>query len=82
MPSIRIGRWAPTGRTSRASTATARYQYQAGYTLFSPLFADDTGHPTGNTFPILTVFRTDNRSRYDGLSVHLQANVRAASAWS
>jgi hypothetical protein len=25
--------------------------------------------------PNISVFRTDNRSRYDGLSVHLQANV-------
>ena len=44
-----------------------RYQYQAGYTLISPLYANDV--------PDITVFRTDNRSRYDGVSVHLQANV-------
>jgi hypothetical protein len=51
-----------------------RYQYQAGYTLFSPLFASDTATQQQNV-PDLSVFRSDNRSRYDGLSVHLQANV-------
>jgi len=40
----------------------ARYQYEAGYTL--PADA-----------PSLTLFRSDNRSRYDGMSVHLQGNV-------
>ena len=52
----------------------ARYQYKAGYTLFSPLFAQDTAAQQQNV-PDTTVFRTDNRSRYDALSVHLQANV-------
>jgi hypothetical protein len=51
-----------------------RYQYEAGYTLFSPLFAQDADTQQQNV-PNLTVFRTDNRSRYDGLSLHLQANV-------
>jgi hypothetical protein len=51
-----------------------RYQYQAGFTLFSPLF------PSGVTdqqagVPNITVFRSDNRSRYDGLLLHLQGNV-------
>ncbi|HTQ58239.1 MAG TPA: carboxypeptidase regulatory-like domain-containing protein [Bryobacteraceae bacterium] len=52
----------------------ARYQYQAGYTLFSPLFPNDTPTQQQNV-PDLTVFRSDNRSRYDGLSVHLQGQV-------
>jgi len=52
----------------------ARYQYQAGYTLFSPLFASDLATQQQNV-PDLTVFRSDNRSRYDGLSLHLQGNV-------
>jgi outer membrane receptor protein involved in Fe transport len=52
----------------------ARYQYQAGYTIFSPLFAQDTATQQQNV-PDITVFRTDNRSRYDALSLHLQANV-------
>ncbi len=54
--------------------AYRRYQYQAGYTLFSPLFAQDSDTQQQNV-PDITVFRTDNRSRYDGLSLHLQANV-------
>ncbi|HVN03308.1 MAG TPA: carboxypeptidase regulatory-like domain-containing protein [Bryobacteraceae bacterium] len=50
-----------------------RYDYQAGYTLFSPLFASDTAAQQASV-PDMTVFRSDNRSRYDGLSVHLQGN--------
>jgi hypothetical protein len=52
----------------------ARYQYRAGYTLFSPLFAQDIETQQQNV-PDATVFRSDNRSRYDALLVHLQANV-------
>jgi hypothetical protein len=52
----------------------ARYEYEAGYTLFSPLFASDIATQQQNV-PNLTVFRSDNRSRYDGLSLHLQGNV-------
>jgi hypothetical protein len=46
-----------------------RYEYKAGFTLFSPnpSFQSDV--------PDLTVFRSDNRSRYDALSLHLQGNV-------
>ena len=51
-----------------------RYQYQAGYTLFSPLFAQDLSTQQQNV-PNVAVFRADNRSRYDALSVHLQADV-------
>ncbi|MDR3703654.1 MAG: TonB-dependent receptor [Candidatus Sulfopaludibacter sp.] len=54
--------------------AYRRYQYQAGYTLFSPLFAQDAATQQANV-PDIAVFRTDNRSRYDALSLHLQANV-------
>ncbi|HLK18714.1 MAG TPA: TonB-dependent receptor [Bryobacteraceae bacterium] len=53
----------------------ARYQYQAGYTLFSPLFARDRATQQANV-PDLSVFRSDNRSRYDALSIRLQANTR------
>jgi hypothetical protein len=53
----------------------ARYQYQTGYTLFSPLFpASDTTDQMDNV-PNLSVFRSDNRSRYDGMMIHLQGNV-------
>ncbi len=51
-----------------------RYQYQAGYTLFSPLFPTDAATQQ-QYVPDISVFRSDNRSRYDGLSVRLQANV-------
>jgi len=51
-----------------------RYQYNAGYALFSPLFSQDLASQQQNV-PNLFVYRTDNRSRYDGLSLHLQANV-------
>jgi len=54
--------------------AYRRYNYEAGYTLFSPLFARDTATQQANV-PNIVVFRTDNRSRYDGMSLHLQANV-------
>ncbi len=50
------------------------YQYVAGYTLFSPLYASDLATQQ-QYVPNLTVFRADNRSRYDGLMLHLQANV-------
>ena len=53
----------------------ARYQYQAGYTVFSPLFAQDLATQQQNV-PDFTVFRSDNRSRYEGLSVNLQGNMR------
>jgi Carboxypeptidase regulatory-like domain len=51
----------------------ARYQYQAGYTLFSPLYSAMTDQM--DNVPDMTVFRSDNRSRYDGMSAHLQGNV-------
>ncbi|HKF52790.1 MAG TPA: carboxypeptidase regulatory-like domain-containing protein [Candidatus Acidoferrales bacterium] len=48
-----------------------RYQYQAGFTLFTPLVT-----PSGQAaVPNLQVFRSDNRSRYDALSIHVQGNV-------
>ena len=54
----------------------ARYQYEAGYTLFTPLFPATDLTDQMNTVPDITDFRSDNRSRYDGLSIHLQGNVR------
>jgi hypothetical protein len=50
------------------------YQYKAGYTLTSPLFPADQATQMDNV-PNITVFRTDNRSRYDALSVHVQGNM-------
>ncbi len=54
--------------------AYRRYQYNAGYTLFSPLFASDPADQR-QYVPDISVFRTDNRSRYDALSVRLEGNV-------
>jgi hypothetical protein len=51
-----------------------RYLYTAGYTLNSPLFSSDVATQQQNV-PDINVFRTDNRSRYDGMSVHLQGNI-------
>jgi hypothetical protein len=54
--------------------AYRRYQYTAGYTLFSPLFSQDVATQQA-TVPNISVYRTDNRSSYNGFSVHLQGNV-------
>ncbi|HEV2388523.1 MAG TPA: TonB-dependent receptor [Candidatus Acidoferrales bacterium] len=54
--------------------AYRRYQYQAGFTLLSPLFPAGRADQMNNV-PNLTVFRADNRSRYDALLVHVQGNV-------
>ncbi len=51
-----------------------RYQYQAGNTLFSPLFAPTLAAQTANV-PDLGVFRADNRSSFDALAVRAQGNV-------
>jgi hypothetical protein len=50
------------------------YDYVAGATLTSPLFAPDADTQMANV-PNITVFRTDNRSRYDALAIHLQGNL-------
>ncbi|HEV2298120.1 MAG TPA: TonB-dependent receptor [Candidatus Acidoferrales bacterium] len=49
--------------------AYRRYSYLAGFTLFTPLANQQQNVPN------IDVFRSDNRSRYDALSVHLQGNV-------
>ncbi|HLK31954.1 MAG TPA: TonB-dependent receptor, partial [Terriglobales bacterium] len=50
------------------------YQYQAGYTVFSPLFAQNVDAQRANV-PDVALFRSDNRSTYDALMLHLQGNV-------
>ncbi len=52
----------------------SRYNYTAGYTLFSPLFAQDPVTQQANV-PNISVFKTDNRSAYNALMLHLQGNV-------
>jgi hypothetical protein len=55
------------------------YVYTAGYTLFTPLIpTSDANYQADQqaVVPNLDVFRSDNRSRYDALSLHLQGNVK------
>ncbi len=60
-----------------------RYQYQAGFTLNSPLFSPGNGCPAledaidcqRDNVPNVTVYRSDNRSAYNALMIHLQGNV-------
>jgi hypothetical protein len=54
--------------------AYRRYQYSAGYSLLSPLLSQDIATQQQNV-PDLSVYRTDNRSSYNALLVHLQGNV-------
>ncbi|MFZ0634816.1 MAG: TonB-dependent receptor [Candidatus Acidiferrales bacterium] len=50
------------------------YNYEAGFTLSSPDLAPDQATQIANV-PNITEFRSDNRSRYDALMLHLQGNV-------
>jgi hypothetical protein len=51
-----------------------RYEYTAGYTLFSPLFPQDPATQMANV-PNLSVFKSDNRSSYNAMMLHVQGNV-------
>jgi len=54
------------------------YLYDAGYDLFTPLIpASDPNYTTDQqaVVPNVNVFRSDNRSVYDALMVHLQGNI-------
>ncbi|HLW80555.1 MAG TPA: carboxypeptidase regulatory-like domain-containing protein [Candidatus Acidoferrales bacterium] len=56
-----------------------RYVYTAGDTLFTSLIpTSDPNYQADQqaVVPNLDVFRSDNRSRYDALSLHLQGNVK------
>jgi len=52
------------------------YQFQSGFTINTPL-ADVPQDPVDqmNVVPNVAVFRSDNRSSYKALSLHLQGNV-------
>jgi hypothetical protein len=54
--------------------AYRRYNYEAGYTLFSPLFPHNLQDQM-NGVPNVSVFRTDNRSSYDAMLIQLQGNL-------
>lgn len=54
------------------------YVYESGFTLFTPLIAtSDPNYQSDQqaVVPNLDVFRSDNRSRYDALTLHVQGNV-------
>jgi hypothetical protein len=51
-----------------------RYEYTAGYTLFSPLFPQDPVSQMANV-PNLSVFKSDNTSSYNAMMLHVQGNV-------
>jgi hypothetical protein len=51
-----------------------RYEYTAGYTLNSPLFAPDMQTQMDNV-PNISVFRSDNRSSYNAMMVTLKGNI-------
>lgn len=51
------------------------YNYTAGFTLFSPDPALQSDVPN------VTVYKTSNRSNYDALSIHLQANLARRFNW-
>ncbi len=51
-----------------------RYEYTAGTTLFSPLFAQDPDTQMANV-PNLSVFKADNTSSYNAMMLRVQGNV-------
>ncbi len=51
------------------------YNYNAGYTLFTPQFPESDFADQQAYVPNISVYRSDNRSSYNGLSIHLQGNV-------
>ena len=50
------------------------YNYTPGYNLFSPLYAQDVATQQANV-PGIALYKSDNRSRYDALSIRLQGNL-------
>ncbi len=51
-----------------------RYQYQAGFTVSSPLFAADVASQRA-AVPDFTVFRSDNRSSYTAVEFEIHGSV-------
>jgi Carboxypeptidase regulatory-like domain/TonB dependent receptor-like, beta-barrel len=51
------------------------YNYTAGTTLFSPLYPESDTTDQTNNVPDVAVFKSDNRSSYNALFLHLQGNV-------
>ena len=68
----------PTTRTNRAITAIAATASPGGTNLFTPLIpASDPNYASdqGSVVPDLNLFKSDNRSSYNSLMLHLQGNV-------
>ena len=53
----------------------AAYNFTAGDTLFSPLYPTTDITAQTNNVPDINVFKSDNRSSYNALMVHLQGNM-------
>ena len=51
-----------------------RYQYQAGYTLASPLYPAEREAQRDNV-PNVTLFRADNRSSFNSLALRVRGNL-------
>jgi hypothetical protein len=51
------------------------YPYTAGSTLLSPLFPASHATDQINNVPDINVFKSDNRSSYNALMIHLQGSV-------
>jgi hypothetical protein len=50
------------------------YNYVPGYSLFSPLYPSDVESQQANV-PNIQLYKTDNRSSYNALAIHLQGNL-------
>jgi hypothetical protein len=50
------------------------YNYVPGYSLFSPLYPPDVDSQQANV-PNIQLYKTDNRSFYNALAIHLQGNM-------
>ena len=50
------------------------YSYIPGYSLFSPLYPQDVASQQANV-PGISLYKTDNRSSYDALAIHVQGNM-------
>ncbi|HWS98572.1 MAG TPA: carboxypeptidase regulatory-like domain-containing protein [Candidatus Methylomirabilis sp.] len=50
------------------------YNYVPGYSLFSPLYPSDPVSQQDNV-PNIQLYKTDNRSSYNALAIHLQGNM-------
>jgi hypothetical protein len=50
------------------------YNYVPGFSLFSPLYPSDVESQQANV-PNIQLYKTDNRSSYNALAIHLQGNL-------